>query len=654
MAQAELRAPESSVVGTARGPAVSGALDPLREAARRYRAASREVSGESAAELCRAALAALGEGAERARLAAEPAYAEPRLVGFAQLLAAQAAADAGDWPAVLRHAKAAVAADQQDTYAQVLFGRAEAALAGGGPGEGDDLRERFCARPFQELEVRADGSVYTCCSAWLPVPIGDIRETPLDEIWNSAAAREIRRSVLDGDYRHCSRLYCPALAGRQLPRREEVRDPYLRDVVKRGLTSLDRRPQRVLMSQDRSCNLACPSCRDRVIVASKADVRRLNRLVEERVFPFLDGVGEIKVTGSGDPFGSAHFRWLLEATAARYGTGLKLQLQTNGVLLDARAWDELALEGRVAEVWVSTDAADPLTYAVVRRGGDWGRVLANLAFLGRLRREGRIGRLRLDFVVQARNFREMPAAVELAAALGCDGLYFQMVRNWETFEAEEFACHFVGAPDHPDFAEFLEVLRHPSLGRPGVNLSNIAELRRRALGGSTRPVRVPRRTAAEDREAGATPSTSAALSRHLVAGRTVLVVGEPSPAFPLIEGAERRPNGVDLPTAAYDLVLCGRLPDASGRPARPLLRAVRPEGVVAVVEPPGWRGADFATWLARDLPEAVVLRRGRADPGGGGNLFVLYLTRSAETAAELIYHLPGCALAARGADFPLA
>jgi radical SAM protein with 4Fe4S-binding SPASM domain len=178
------------------------------------------VPASSAEDLCRAALAGLGEGSSRPGWPRELATVEPRLVGFAHLLAAQAAADSADWAAALRHAKAAVAADQQDTYAQVLFGQALAALDGGGGGQaadGGDLRERFCARPFQELEIRADGSVYTCCSAWLPVPIGDIGRTPLGEIWNSTAAREIRRSVLDGDYRHCSRLYCPALAGGSCP-----------------------------------------------------------------------------------------------------------------------------------------------------------------------------------------------------------------------------------------------------------------------------------------------------------------------------------------------------------------------------------------------------------------------------------------------------
>jgi MoaA/NifB/PqqE/SkfB family radical SAM enzyme len=158
-----------------------------------------------------------------------------------------------------------------------------------------------------------------------------------------------------------------------------------------------------------------------------------------------------------------------------------VQIQTNGVLLDERAWGELGLEGLVESVWVSIDAATPATYAVVRRGGDFARLLSNLVFLAWLRESGRLPLLRLDFVVQALNFREMPAAAELARALGADGIYFQMIRNWGTYSVAEFREHYIGSPDHPAYSEFLAVLRHPSLDWPGVDFSNVRRLRDLAL-----------------------------------------------------------------------------------------------------------------------------------------------------------------------------
>jgi hypothetical protein len=38
-----------------------------------------------------------------------------------------------------------------------------------------------------------------------------------------------------------------------------------------------------------------------------------------------------------------------------------------------------------------------------------------------------------------------------------------MIRSWNTYVPAEFARHNIGSPDHPRFAEFLEVLRDPRL-----------------------------------------------------------------------------------------------------------------------------------------------------------------------------------------------
>ena len=55
-----------------------------------------------------------------------------------------------------------------------------------------------------------------------------------------------------------------------------------------------------------------------------------------------------------------------------------------------------------------------------------------------------------------------------------------MIRNWGTFTVAEFDGHFIGSPDHPDYGEFLEVLRHPNLAWAGVDWSNVRQLYERA------------------------------------------------------------------------------------------------------------------------------------------------------------------------------
>jgi MoaA/NifB/PqqE/SkfB family radical SAM enzyme len=434
---------------------------------------------------CRSLLARL-----QAMLGADDATAWRAFVGWAQqtaktprllhVLAALAATLEEDWPRVFRHGKTAVAMSQRDLFAQRLFLRARGRIEDTPPAPADDLSDFFCPHPFESFELRHNGDVHTCCPAWLPVPIGNFHRQKPDEIWNSAAAQVIRSSILDGSYRYCSRIHCTAIVNRRLPRRADLADPYHQEIVARKLVRLERRPLRVLMSQDRSCNLSCPSCRTNAILARKNEQDRLNEIFETVILPLLRDARQVKITGSGDPFASGHYRHVLKRLSRREFPQLRVQLQTNGLLLDRRAWDELGLDGLVESVWVSIDAALPETYAIVRRGGSFDRLLQNFRFLEALRRQGRIGRLRLDFVVQARNFREMPDAVAIARAFGFDRIYFQMVRNWGTFTVAEFDGHFIGSPDHRDYGEFLEVLRHPNLTWAGVDWSTVRPFYERA------------------------------------------------------------------------------------------------------------------------------------------------------------------------------
>jgi MoaA/NifB/PqqE/SkfB family radical SAM enzyme len=434
---------------------------------------------------CRSLLARL-----QAMLGAEHADAWRTFVVWAQqtarpprvlhVLAAMAAALEEDWARVLHHAKTAMAMSQRDTFAQRLFLRARGQIEAPGAAVADDLSDFFCPAPFESFELCSNGNVHTCCPAWLPVPIGNFHRQGPEEIWNSAAAQAIRSSILDGSYRYCSRMHCTAIVNRRLPRRADLKDPYHRQIVREKLVRLERRPVRVLMSQDRSCNLSCPSCRTKLILAKKNEQDRLNEIFEAVILPLLRDARQVKVTGSGDPFASGHFRYVLKRLSRREFPQLRVQLQTNGLLFDRRAWEDLELDGLVESVWVSIDAARPETYAVVRRGGSFGKLMQNFGLLRTLRRQGRVRRLRLDFVVQARNFREVPEAVDIARAFGFDSIHFQMIRNWGTFTVAEFDGHFIGSPDHPDYSKFLEVLRHPNLSWAGVDWSNLRRLYERA------------------------------------------------------------------------------------------------------------------------------------------------------------------------------
>lgn len=370
--------------------------------------------------------------------------------------------------------------NQDDLYAQILYRQCHPEL----PPE-PDLRGKFCSRPFDSLETQSRGRVFFCCTAWLPIAIGNLSAKTPDQIWNSAAAQDIRRSILDGSYRYCSRMHCPRLTADDLPSVNEIRDESHRKAITERRVRVPEGPRRVFLSHDRSCNLSCPSCRTSTIVAKKDEVDRMNAVAERVIVPLVQSVRRIQITGSGDPFASQHFRYLIKRLTRGDTPDLRINLQTNGLLLKA-SWDELGLEAYAGWVIVSIDAARPETYAVVRRGGRFDMLLENLEFLSQLRRADRVRHVRLDFVVQALNYREMPEAVDLMRAFGFDGIKFQMIRSWNTYAPEEFAKHDIGCPDHPEFGAFLCVLKDPRLAGSDVEFYGFHSVGRELLGRNKR------------------------------------------------------------------------------------------------------------------------------------------------------------------------
>jgi radical SAM protein with 4Fe4S-binding SPASM domain len=334
-------------------------------------------------------------------------------------------------------------------------------------------RRLFCAKPFRYLEVAENGDAYLCCQGWQPVTIGNVRRESLSSLWNGETAREIRRSILDGSFRHCTA--CPFLASVSGCVRDAnaVVDPFEVSILaRRSLVSEG--PQVVNLAYDRTCNLSCPSCRTELFVATGREFEAL----EELQGRLLDGgllarIKWLSVTGSGDPFASRLYRDLLRAIDPARFPRLRVRLHTNALLFTAETWADLGpVRERVHEVEVSVDAACAATYALNRRGGSWETLLENLVFIASLRRRGPIRRLHLSFVVQANNWREMTAFVDLADRYGADRILFSPLRDWNTFAPKEFARRAVHLPGHPEHADFVSSLKDARLRRASVSLGS--------------------------------------------------------------------------------------------------------------------------------------------------------------------------------------
>jgi len=342
--------------------------------------------------------------------------------------------------------------------------------------EGSVARLEFCPVPFENFEVLWNGDVYLCCSAWVPFPIGNLKKQTARSIWNSQTAAAIRKSVLDGDYRFCDLEYCAYFKSGALPEKGAVEDPYLREVIRSGITRLARGPARLTLDIDRTCNLCCPSCRTAPFMLKGGDYREALLMQNKLRDELLGDIRLMTVSGSGDPFASKLHMELLAGLDYRQYPKLKIQIMTNGLLFTPDNWIKISRAHRlVKNVIVSIDAATPETYRTVRRGGDFGVLVKNLGFISGLRKAGRLDRLEFHFVVQLANYLEMKDFVALGRTFGADLVSFSRLCNWGTFTPEEFKARAVHLRDHPGHQIFLEILKDPAFRDPLVNMSSLSE-----------------------------------------------------------------------------------------------------------------------------------------------------------------------------------
>lgn len=328
-----------------------------------------------------------------------------------------------------------------------------------------NLKGRYCYHPFNTITVDSNGEVFPCiCQAWLPISLGKIWEfTSLDEIVQTAKAREIQRTILDGSYKYCDDNICGLIASNDLSGR------------------IDHKPDTINwinLAIDSSCNLTCPSCRKEFIFVNEGPVYDLRMMIVDHLIRLIESHNhflKFSVSGDGDPFASLIYRRFLSELNVD-GKDVEIEIITNGVLAKAHWHKMQGIHSKVVRFKVSFDAATEDTYNIVRRGGDWGKVLDSAAYMVAWKNKYYSDmKLTGNFVVQTANYKEMPAYVELLDQLGFDEILFQAVHDWGTFD--NYQSQAVWRHDHPEYLEFLKFLHDPRLNNKKVNLTNLSDIK---------------------------------------------------------------------------------------------------------------------------------------------------------------------------------
>lgn len=311
----------------------------------------------------------------------------------------------------------------------------------------------YCLAPFTHMHLSLSGDVNLCYgTCWTSRPLANILRMDLLDIWRSQEAKDFRGSIIDQSFRYCTDCRAPELL-------ESGKSPEEAD-----LNTIDC----LVLAYDRTCNLTCPSCRTGVESPSATTMAIHKALCESKIWPHLK---VLTSSGSGESLASPFFWDLLKRLEA-FPPELvpRLRLSTNGLLVTPHNLDKIRKVVKTIDILdISIDAACEETYVVNRRGGNWKTLMNNLEFIATTGIP-----LRTNFVVQANNFLEMPAFVEMALRFGSGYIRFDALSNWTVADEDyrKLAVHLSG---HPQHAELKKVLRNPIFSDPRIHLAKLSD-----------------------------------------------------------------------------------------------------------------------------------------------------------------------------------
>jgi len=295
--------------------------------------------------------------------------------------------------------------------------------------------QTHCSVPWNTVNIDAYGRVFVCdCDGHVPFPVGYLEDfTSFDAVFTSDKAVEIQESINKKEFSFCDVNYCGIL----------THDGPEKFSVPRGQIKLN-------IGIDTSCNLKCPSCRERFFFDKNADSKKPWLFKIRDLITSTDKEVLIELVG-GDALASLLYKDLLELYLPLENA--KFMFRTNGLLIKSRIklLEQLCEQQKLTKVIVSIDAGTAETYEKLRYGGQWSQLNDNLESLKGLSvsKEG-------NFIVQSENVSEIPAFKELCSKYGLVPT-FNNLEDWGTWD--DFSQHAVHLTEHPKHSEYLKYVR---------------------------------------------------------------------------------------------------------------------------------------------------------------------------------------------------
>ena len=272
-----------------------------------------------------------------------------------------------------------------------------------------ELSDTICPWPWTTIHVGILSDLSHCCEQHgLPT---SVKETSLQDFWNSDLAKEVRATMLAGKWhKSCEVCYKRELNGvrskRQMALNRAVEKSWhgyspteLFNIVKQG-THVDTPIKQIDIRFGTTCNLACRMC-------GPISSSMWSQIVEENEQAFKDANWNSPIHQAKESIESQSSRWwqqkkflssLIEACGGLHELNITggeptlipelidvlkqlnkdcvVQLTTNGTLFNQKLYNELS---KFKETWfvLSIDGVGD-TYNYIRHPGDWKIVNSNV------------------------------------------------------------------------------------------------------------------------------------------------------------------------------------------------------------------------------------------------------------------------------------
>lgn len=313
---------------------------------------------------------------------------------------------------------------------------------------------KYCELPFKGLYVYPNGDVRVC--GWTYECIGNILEEDLDSIWHGEKAEKVRDSIRNGSFSCCNKVACRICANNSF---EEITE----EEMKIRAIATDK-PKIINCAIDYTCNHKCPSCRHEIFIGNKKYNDDINKIAEN-LLPILNQAEKVSTNGNGDLFASTCLMEMLKKIQPT-NNNFEMSIETNGVLCTERNWEKIKhLSDYDLQITVTPNSFDRQTYKYLSGGCDnLDKLINNLYFIKKLRKENKIKKFNISIVVQDTNYKELPSFVERCLNdFECDKVVIKPIYYWFALTPEEYWFKDILNPKHPYFEDYMEVLEAPIL-----------------------------------------------------------------------------------------------------------------------------------------------------------------------------------------------